>query len=316
MEFKSSLHLVTDIHVKPNASAMKTIGIETPCTENWNAMTPTEKGAFCQKCAKQVHDFSQRPLHEVKRTLLELDGQNACVRMTIRQEQDLNAEFNAWIAAKKRHPRYLFMAALLLVFGLALFSCEDERDRQWIESVQQIGKQAVNDAVEHRHVTEEPAVLTPEPEVWVTEESYIMGAYSVAVDEEPPVEPPVLMEPERLIMGGGSLLYPIHVEYLEETSNPVELDENGNPYPTEFKAFAFPNPAVESTTIEIQVPQKEQALVQLIDLSGKLIREVYAAELARGTFRQAVDLTDLPSGLYLIVIRSKDFRETVRVVKN
>lgn len=33
--------------------------IPKPCSENWNQMTPTEKGAFCTSCQKEVIDFSQ-----------------------------------------------------------------------------------------------------------------------------------------------------------------------------------------------------------------------------------------------------------------
>lgn len=34
------------------------IKIPTSCNENWNKMTPTEKGAFCKRCEKEVLDFT------------------------------------------------------------------------------------------------------------------------------------------------------------------------------------------------------------------------------------------------------------------
>lgn len=33
--------------------------IPKPCTENWNSMSPTEKGRHCEKCATIVTDFSK-----------------------------------------------------------------------------------------------------------------------------------------------------------------------------------------------------------------------------------------------------------------
>ena len=294
---------------------MKNIGIEKPCSENWNEMTPTEKGAFCQKCAKQVHDFSTRSVNEIKQTLLDFSGQSLCVRMTTRQENELNAEFRLWLNQRKRNPQQLFIAALLIVFGLTLFSCEDERDQQKIESVQQIAYQIASDQVtksEPVTVSEKIVTLPAPPEI-VEFESYVVGAYEMPVVEVPSQEPKVEVIEERILGGIGSSY--VYLDFLQETTTDVELDENGVPYPTEFKAFAFPNPAVESTTLEIQTPEKERMDIRLYDSSWKFIREIHSGKISRGTFHQVIDLNDLTTGIYLVIIQSKEFKETVRIVK-
>ncbi|WP_341906818.1 T9SS type A sorting domain-containing protein [Fluviicola taffensis] len=300
---------------------MKNFGIEKPCSEDWNKMSHNEKGAFCQLCTKQVHDFSNKSSNEIKLTLLQLSGQSVCARMTVSQENELNAEFKIWLVQRKRNPQQLFIAALLIVFGLTLFSCEDERDQRQIESVQQIARSIASNELtklESAPGQDEVTLVTPIPEEIVVEESYIMGALPVEFVQEPTlieeVEEVVIIAPERHIMGGASSITFIQREFFEQTS--VELDENGVPYPTAFKALVFPNPAVESTTLEIQAPHKERMEINLYDMSGKLIREIHSGKISRGTYRQLIDLNDLTPGLYLIIIQSKDFKETVRVVKN
>jgi hypothetical protein len=295
---------------------MKTFGIQTPCTEDWKGMTPSEKGAFCQKCAKHVHDFSTKSIHEIKSTLLELSDQSVCVRMTVSQENTLNTEFRLWLAQKKRNPQQLFIAALLIVFGLSLFSCEDERDLRKIESVRQIAYNIASEQtnnMETAPVTD--SVVSPAPSrEMIALESYIVGAYEIPYVQAPTPEPKAEKIVEEHILGGiGSISY---ATFLEETTTIVELDENGVPYPTEFKALTFPNPAVESTTLEVQAPEKERMDIRLYDASGKFIREIHSGEVSRGTFRRQIDLNDLNSGSYLIIIQSKAFKETVRVVKN
>ena len=296
---------------------MKTFGIQTPCTEDWKGMTPSEKGAFCQKCAKHVLDFSTKPVHEIKSTLLELGDQSVCVRMTVSQENTLNTEFRLWLAQKKRNPQQLFIAALLIVFGLSLFSCEDERDQQKIESVQQIAYNIASEQTNNMETAPVPdSVVSPAPpREMIAVENYIVGAYEMPYVQAPPPSPEPVEIIEEHVVGDFGSVYSYR-NFLEETTPDVELDENGVPYPTEFKALSFPNPAVESTTLEIQAPEKERMDIRLYDASGKFIREVHSGEISRGTFRRQIDLNDLNSGLYLIIIQSKTFKETVRVIKN
>ncbi len=44
---------------------MKKIQIKTPCTENWDKMTPDEKGRFCELCQHSVVDFTTMENNEI-----------------------------------------------------------------------------------------------------------------------------------------------------------------------------------------------------------------------------------------------------------
>ncbi|WP_343747781.1 T9SS type A sorting domain-containing protein [Fluviicola sp.] len=299
---------------------MKHVGIQEACSEDWSKMTPTEKGAFCQQCAKQVLDFSNRSTDEIKRTLLETKGQSVCIRMTLSQEQALNAEFEAWAARNKNQFQHLFFAALLIVFGLSLFSCEDERDRKQISDTQVALARVIEDKQPEEAPKEETTFIPPHPvevEVVNADPIYEIVQYVEQAPQELAEVEVLPYEGRTYIMGGGygSVTY---INYLENTvpQAEVELDENGVPYPTEYKASVFPNPAVEQTTLEVLSPKKGLTEIDLYDLSGKHIQHLYSGEMPRGTFRNPIDLNGLATGIYLVVIRSADFRETVRILKN
>jgi hypothetical protein len=299
---------------------MKNVGIQHACSEDWNKMTPTEKGAFCQKCAKQVYDFTTKSSNEIKHTLLELKGQEVCGRMTLTQERLLNREFETWVKENKTNFQRLFITALLIVFGLSLFSCEDERDQRRISDAQA----ALSRAIEVNLVPKEDVLVETKPDFIpaVIPPLEIMCAelapeiQNTVIIEEEIEEVKIYEDREDFVTSGVMVSHRNYYDYLEQTAPEVETDENGIPYPTDFKALAFPNPAIESTTLEIQAPEKERMDIKLYDSSGKFIREVHSGKISRGTFHQLIDLNDLTSGLYLIIIQSKDFKETVRIVKN
>lgn len=54
------------------------ITIPKPCSEDWNKMTATQKGAFCKSCAKEVIDFTHTTKSELSRKIKK--GDNICGR--------------------------------------------------------------------------------------------------------------------------------------------------------------------------------------------------------------------------------------------
>lgn len=58
--------------------------IPTPCREDWNSFSPTEKGRFCGSCQKVVIDFTQLTEVEIKNYFLN-SQENTCGRF--RQDQ-------------------------------------------------------------------------------------------------------------------------------------------------------------------------------------------------------------------------------------
>lgn len=63
---------------------MSSFYIPKPCHENWNSMTPQEKGRHCDVCSKVVVDFTQKTPVEVDKIMNEAEG-SVCGNFSIDQ---------------------------------------------------------------------------------------------------------------------------------------------------------------------------------------------------------------------------------------
>jgi len=64
-----------------------TIRIPEPCHEDWNKMTPTQKGKFCKVCTKEVFDFTKSSDEELVKKVYK--NENLCGRF---QSSQINRE--------------------------------------------------------------------------------------------------------------------------------------------------------------------------------------------------------------------------------
>ncbi len=98
------------------------VDIAEPCHENWNQMSPTEKGAFCGKCQIDVVDFSNKTALEVKQILHANIGKHLCGRFKKVQLEELNSEYLVWENQSIHTFQSKFLLACVLVFGMTFFS--------------------------------------------------------------------------------------------------------------------------------------------------------------------------------------------------
>jgi len=97
------------------------ISINEPCHENWEAMTPNQKGAFCGSCQKDVVDFSKMSIQGIKNFFSKPQGGKVCGRFEEKQLQELTfddffAKFTYWNFSKK------FAVIFFMAFGFWIFS--------------------------------------------------------------------------------------------------------------------------------------------------------------------------------------------------
>lgn len=104
---------------------MKKIVIPNPCAEDWSQMSPTEKGAFCNKCNLEVIDFTKKTPEEIRETLNLAMGKKVCGHIGKTQLELANSEFHLWENQSPQILRSKFLYACLIVFGMSLFTgCE------------------------------------------------------------------------------------------------------------------------------------------------------------------------------------------------
>ncbi|WP_420573190.1 carboxypeptidase-like regulatory domain-containing protein [Kordia sp.] len=105
------------------------VQIPEPCHEDWNKMTPTEKGKFCKVCTKEVVDFSARSDEEIINYLTKY--KNLCGRFHTSQ---LDRKL---IADRKKRNHWLSYAASLLL-PLALFSQEKSQKTGEVSKIEKV----------------------------------------------------------------------------------------------------------------------------------------------------------------------------------
>lgn len=115
-----------------------TINIESPCSENWNAMEINARGRFCEKCSTVVVDFTTMNDEEILAywNLKANGNQKLCGRFKANQLnrqivekpefKDIRVESNSYYKLQNSWQKFLWM--LLVSMGLfVLESCNDSK---------------------------------------------------------------------------------------------------------------------------------------------------------------------------------------------
>ena len=70
------------------------------------------------------------------------------------------------------------------------------------------------------------------------------------------------------------------------------------------KFSSYPNPATTVLNLELNVTETAQTQIEMIDMTGKVVREISNSELTSGTHKFQVETSDLPNGIYFVRINS------------
>ena len=195
------------------------ISIPKPCHENWNEMSPRDKGAFCKVCAKTVIDFTSLSDEEVKNYFLKYQDQKTCGRFRNQQLTDAENPLPQLLVASIPFWKK-FLAIVFILFGSFLSGCERPVKGKTLtsqENTEQL-KENVTLGVIMPEITEEVQMGKPE-----IEECSLTKGFTVPVII---TDTPVISED---IMGDIEISLPQKVTYKELIQDSIRNINPGKP---------------------------------------------------------------------------------------
>lgn len=95
----------------------------------------------------------------------------------------------------------------------------------------------------------------------------------------------------------------ISMVYTECNAGPVGIDTELEKESLEMTAY--PNPTVEMIYFKFEVPKTDRYLVKIVDLQGKVVKEVVSSRLKEGAARAQFNTQPLTNGLYFVVVENE-----------
>lgn len=77
----------------------------------------------------------------------------------------------------------------------------------------------------------------------------------------------------------------------------------------------FPNPSSESNTLQLDLAEPTRLSVGMYDICGKLIRNVFEGDAAKGVNNFKVDISALSNGVYLYKVQGSEFIQAAKFYK-
>ena len=91
----------------------------------------------------------------------------------------------------------------------------------------------------------------------------------------------------------------------------VGINDNVSPI---YHLKVFPNPAKESIIIDFQSLKQEQITINLKDINGKLIKEVYSGNIQKGNNHILLSLAEFSNGFYFLDMNMNNHIKTEKLI--
>lgn len=302
---------------------MKDFFIEERCTQSWDKMPKTPNGTYCSQCSMEVYDFTNKSPEEIRAMLYRFKDKQLCTRMSVEQETQLNTDFQLWKHSTKHHMQQVTLFTFIIVFGLTFISCTEINDQEQIEQFRQEAIKVIeSDSEYNANIIE---ITDPSNDIAAVSTHEIDIPEIIDVNVEMLSKDTVLISkecfanlPEREYILGGAVISTVHyAEYLHDVvpEKDKQYDEKGREIPTEYEAIAFPNPTSGPSHLQLSVPEEGEINISIHNMNGQVVHDFSTHTYLPGTHELGFDLTDHPTGMYLAIIQSANFKEIVRISK-
>ena len=318
------------------------ISIPKPCHQDWNRMTPEERGRFCSVCSKTVHDFSEKTNDEIREFITAHRNENLCGRFRKDQiEQPLRIELPLPVYRSQLSFLNTFIVALLFCFGTALFSCNIPPNPLTVGEVNIQDSKApeknisdLNDsaALANKVFYENCVVgnfIIPDKHI-LEEEKHLTGTVAVeslvadgidSIADLPPVD---ITASTAWSISGGIVAEWIDDSIAEETNSAVTAvaqeknsarNETGAVSEEDLFVSVYPNPSDGQLNIEFKTAESQYVQMDLFDAVGRTVWNIIPPGFLQPELQTLkVDVSDQPPGIYFLRISAGDTVKTERVV--
>jgi len=271
--------------------------VPTPCHENWENMTATEKGRFCASCQKQVIDFSNKSDREVAMFFKKPSTGSVCGRF---MEDQLNRDIEI---PKKRIPwvKYFFQF-LIPAFFISYRAAAQGK----VKVVSNVTTESKVRQKTNKHNIRKPAkLILPELKLPNSSESLFPASEINSTAHNPtPISQTLSGYAGAVVITAGGVNATRCYSKKTTKSIPIfrKLFKD-----TAFSKFrVYPNPIRSNSILTIELSQKQYGdhLLQLFNQSGQLIlsKDIYIDEKAR---LFTMNMPSIISGNFFLKLTSK-----------
>jgi hypothetical protein len=110
---------------------MLALSVTKPCHENWEEMLPTEQGAYCRSCCKNVIDFSSMTDQEIFDYFQKKTNEPVCGRFGNDQLNRPLVEISPAVFMMRVPFWQKFLAALFLYFSTFIIGCSSHKEKDY-----------------------------------------------------------------------------------------------------------------------------------------------------------------------------------------